>query len=149
MSILHRSVDIPLMETTNPRFEKERITIGTILLFCGISIVSVIVYFASITNIHDIACVTLNLPAAGLIALYNILVVVYFIWPFKNQTMRGDASDCLLYLGIATYAMTVAATCIPCDHNIYLVYLLRVWCAICTCITIYGIIYCILKFLRR
>ena len=132
MSMIHRSLDIPLLETTNPRFERERKLIGATLLFCGTCAVGLIVYFASMTKTHDM-----------------VLVVMYLIWPFKSQSMRGDVSDCLLYTGIATYAMSVAATCMPCKHNIYLVYAVSGWCAICTCITIWGIAYCIWKLMRN
>lgn len=149
MSMIHRSVDIPLLETTNPRFEKERKLIGATLLFCGTGAVGLIVYFASMTENHDVVCLRWDVTAASAIALYMVFVVMYFIWPFKSQLLRGDVSDCLLYSGIATYAMSIAATCMPCKHNIYLVYAVTGWCAICTCITIWGIAYCSWKLMRH
>jgi hypothetical protein len=149
MSILHRSIDIPLLETTNPRFERERKIIGATLFFCGNSAVGLIVYFASRTDNNDVVCLKWDVSAASAIAIYMGLIVMYFIWPFKSQALRGDVSDCLLYSGIATYALSIAATCMPCKHNKYLVYVVLGWCVICTCITTWGIAYCNWKLVRR
>lgn len=148
MSSLHRTIDIPLLETRNPRYVRERRIIGTCLLLLGSCAVGALVYFASMTNDNDSDCIKWGVTAAGAIALYVILVVMYFIWPFKSNSFRGDAKDCLLYLGIVTYAMSIAATFMPCKHNIYLDYAVTTWCAICTLFTCWGLGFCICKLLR-
>jgi hypothetical protein len=130
--MIHRQINVPLLSTTGPLYTRERKILASTLLVLALIGVTCGGVILSETKTSDKVCVMWALPGSISAVLLSTSYVIWIVWPFNGPLLRRLWADVILYLGVASYAVSIMAVSEECSENEDLKYGLVVWVAIGT-----------------